>query len=169
MLTTVPACLQPQFTGLLLTSVAMSTLKERLEMAMGKDITRAHLMAAIKRYGGTISRAALSKWFDDEKTKAMKAEHVFPVAKLCHVNPEWLATGAGKRDPTPDQCDHADIPQRRIDLIRMYGRLPDEVRMPIRSLIETLSYIGHKRKSEYLANLESANTKAVRRHMVHDK
>ncbi len=74
----------------------------------------------------------------------MKAEHVFPVARLCKVEAEWLATGAGKRTRdaariAEDHSAYADVPRHRIALIRLYGTLPDDIRRPIRAMIETLS------------------------------
>lgn len=95
-----------------------------------------------------ISRAAVSKWFQ-ANSKNLKMEHLFAVADLCGVDARWLATGRGApRRPKGIERAHDDIPQRRIDLIRMYGRLPDEVRGPIRTLIETLAYMHHPRKDE---------------------
>lgn len=58
-------------------------------------------------------------------------------------------------------CPHADIPQRHIDLIRMYQRLPDELRQPIRALIETLAYMNHEHKDEYVKKVTSFTPRMV--------
>lgn len=138
----------------------MSTLKARLEAAMkhaGKK--QADLVRATKA-----SSAAVTKWFGDS-AKNLKMEHLFAVADECGVDPRWLATGKGQmvRSGKADPCTHQDLPQRRIDLIRMYGRLPDEVRQPIRSLIETLAWMHHPSKAEYVKRT------ARKTEMVHDE
>jgi transcriptional regulator with XRE-family HTH domain len=139
----------------------MSTLQERLTKAMETaKKNRADLAAACD-----ISRAAVSKWFD-ANAKNLKMEHLFAVADACGVDARWLATGSGVMRPGKGSaCTHADIPQRRIDLIRMYGKLPDEIRHPIRQLIEGLSYLHHPDKGEYARRVESYN----KTHFVHEK
>ena len=119
----------------------MSTLQSRLQAAMELSERKPADLAAACR----ISRAAVSKWFQPA-SKNLKMEHLFTVADLCGVDARWLATGRGQ--PRRHQLTKPgdDIPQRRLDLIRMYGRLPDEVRAPIRALIETLAYLHHPRK-----------------------
>lgn len=129
----------------------MSTLPQRLEDALrhGKK-SRQDLVRATKA-----TRQAVNKWFDTD-AKNLKMEHLFLVADECGVDPRWLATGKGAMVPggkPPNPL--ADIPQRRIDLIRMYGRLPDEVRQPIRALIETLAWMHHPSKTEYVKRQKS--------------
>lgn len=154
MLTLVANKEQPQFTGQLLTLVDMNKLCARLEEAMGKDISRSDLGAAIKAYGGKISRAGMARWFDKDNTKAaMKAEHVFPVAARLNVNPEWLANGKG--DKSRGLAATAErLPPNRVALMQAYGTLSPEVRRPIRVLIETLAVAsspGYHRFEEQLA------------------
>jgi transcriptional regulator with XRE-family HTH domain len=127
----------------------MSTLQSRLEAAMKHASKKqADLARATKA-----SSAAVTKWFSPA-AKNLKMEHLFAVADECGVDPRWLATGKGAMvkggKPEPGSSPIADIPQRRLDLIRMYGRLPDEVRQPIRALIETLAWMHHPSKDEYV-------------------
>lgn len=128
----------------------MSTLQERLEAALrhGKKTRQDLINEKIT------SRQAVNKWFDDPKSKNLKMEHLFAVADFCKVDARWLATGRDAKPVPPGKADapsqFSDIPQRRIDLIRMYGRLPDEVRFPIRQLIETLHGLQHPRREEYV-------------------
>ena len=124
----------------------MDTLKARLDEAMKlRQITRPQLADACN-----ISAAAVSKWFTGN-TQDMKASHVFAVARLCGCDAEWLATGHG---PAPGQerrrrAGHssltAEFAPRHIDLLRMYKALPEEIRMPIRQMIETLSAARRER------------------------
>ena len=161
MLTTASSELQLRLVGESLTLVRMSTLKSRLEAAMkhaGKK--QADLVRATKA-----SSAAVTKWFG-ESAKNLKMEHLFAVADECGVDPRWLATGKGQMLRTgkaAEACTHSDIPQRRIDLIRMYSRLPAEVRQPIRALIETLAAVQNPRQAEYVKRT------ARKPEMVHDE
>ncbi len=132
----------------------MTTLKDRLTEAMGETVTRAELATKCK-----VSRAAVSKWFSQD-SKSLKAEHVFLIARLCQVDAEWLATGEGrpKRKAAAiaeDVAKYGDIPQRRIDLIKAYGRLPKDVRAPIRTLIETLAIVHSERYATYSRSLQA--------------
>lgn len=113
----------------------MTTLKERLVQSMGERFTKSQLA----RECG-ISRAAVAKWFN-ESTKRIDAEHVFKLARLMNVDPEWLATGSGRseRGVAQTRADMREIPEHRLELIRKYGELPQDLRFPIRTLIQTLS------------------------------
>lgn len=160
MLTTASDDIQLRLAGDPLTLVRMSTLKARLEAAMKHaDKKQADLVRATKA-----SSAAVTKWFGDS-AKNLKMEHLFAVADECGVDPRWLATGKGNmvKSGKSDPCAHHDIPQRRIDLIRMYSRLPAEVRQPIRALIETLVAVQNPRQAEY------AKRTARKTEMVHDE
>jgi transcriptional regulator with XRE-family HTH domain len=133
---------QPQLTELLLTYVHMSTLQERLLECMGDKWTQADLA----RECG-ISRTAVTKWLKD--TKQIEAQHIFTLARLFRVDPEWLATGKGRKERGAAQirADLQEIPPRRLELIRRYGELPREQRSTIRALIESLSP-GEKTSTE---------------------
>lgn len=112
-----------------------TTLAQRLERAMEiGHVDRAKLIAACK-----VSPAAASKWFRAE-TGNLKAVHAFKIARLCHVDAEWLATGRGSPQPVSGVREPAaEFEPKHTDLLRMYRRLPEEVRLPIRQMIETLA------------------------------
>lgn len=133
MLTTVPETMQPQFPAWLLTLVPMTTMQERLNAAMDYgNKTKADLARACK-----ISRTAVSKWFTTGKNLQM--EHLFAVADVCRVDARWLAIGQGEMKPSKGaSCTHEDIPVHRFEMLRAYGRLEQEIRTPIKMLIETL-------------------------------
>jgi transcriptional regulator with XRE-family HTH domain len=150
--------LQPGLPTSPVTLVAVSTLTHRLEAALkhgGK--TRSDLMRVCKA-----SRQAVNKWFETN-AKNLKMEHLFAVADECKVEARWLATGEGSMalGGKSQASLPSDIPQRRIDLIRMYGRLPDEVRLPIRQLIETLSWQQHPGKAEYVKRQKARTTETA--------
>jgi transcriptional regulator with XRE-family HTH domain len=149
MLTIVPGALQLQFPVPLLTLVPMTTMQERLQQAM--DYAKKNKADLARACG--ISRTAVSKWFDSGKN--LKMEHLFAVADECVIDARWLATGEGSMKPAKGTvCAHADIPPRRIDLIRSYGRLPDDLRRPIRAMIETLSVTFNDRVQEHYKRIE---------------
>lgn len=159
MLTTASSHLQLELVSEPLTLVTMSTLQARLEQAMKHaKVKQADLAKACK-----ISTAAVTKWFGGT-AKNLKMEHLFAVADLCQVEPRWLGTGAGTMLRTKgDAGTHQDIPQRRLDLLQMYSRLPAEVRQPIRALIETLAAVQNPRQAEYVKRT------ARKPEMVHDE
>lgn len=162
MLTTVRRELQLRLAAESLTLVTMSTLQDRLEKAMDHAKKK---QADLARACG-ISTAAVAKWFGGN-AKNLKMEHLFSVADECQVSARWLGTGKGPMSagdkPDPNQGASAGIPKRRIELIQMYGRLPDEVRLSIRQLIETLAWMQHPRKDEYLKRQRRAHA------MVHEE
>lgn len=120
----------------------MLTLDQRLRKTLehGK-LQRTELMGLCH-----VSAAAVSKWFSG-RTKVLKAEHVLTIARRCRVDPSWLGSGEGPapgEKPRANQVEEAraiykEFEPRHIDLLRMYKRLPKEVRAPIRALIETLA------------------------------
>lgn len=128
-------------------------LKDRLEIVLKasrrdqKDVIR----ELVSLTG--LTRQGVSRWFDGSSD--LKMVTLFQVADFLGVDPRWLATGKGEMKPNKSNagCDHSDIPQRRIDLIRMYGRLSDEDRMAARRFIETMAWFEHPRKDEYLTKV----------------
>lgn len=139
MLTTLTSRTQPQSTKPQLTLQPVSTIQERLEHAIKNgQKTTPGLTAADLARTCKISPSAVSKWFN-EKTKEIKAGHVFAVAKLCKVNPEWLATGEGKPELPKASGRAADIPDHHLDLIRTYAKLPKEIKFYIWGLVTTLA------------------------------
>lgn len=90
-----------------------------------------------------VTKANVSKW-ESRASPNIDLDVFFKLAKFFDVDARELATG---RPETPSATP--DIPARRLSLIRLYGTLPDELRMPIRSLIETLATAGNERYAKY--------------------
>lgn len=82
----------------------MSTLKERLTEAM--QDARLNKTALWKGCG--LSSGAISHWFS-EGTHTLKGENLLKVSKLLKVNPNWLATGIGKKEATTAQMQQDDF------------------------------------------------------------
>lgn len=96
--------------------------------------------AQLSRQSG-LTPAAISKIVNG-KTEEMQASTAFKVARLCRVDPEWLATGHGPapgEKPTKPFNVKTEFEVKHLDLLRMYKRLPAEIRGPIRAMIETLA------------------------------
>lgn len=165
MLTIVPFQTQLWLQREALTLVTVPTLQDRLTKAMNHaTLQRVDLAKACG-----ISSAAVTKWFNGQ-TKNLAMAHLFAVADACRVNARWLGTGQGEMGLDKKADPYADIPQRRIDLIRMYGRLPDETRRAIRHMIETLAWVTHPAKGQYEKNQQQAiSTRDRKALMVHDK
>lgn len=153
MLTEVPSGLQPKLADSLLTSVYVTTLKQRLIESMGDRFKPVDLA----RECG-ISRAAVAKWFS-EATKRIDAVHIFKLARVLQVDAEWLATGEGRKDRGIAQvrADMKEIPESRLDLIRRYGTLPKEIRFSIRMLIQTLAVAGSEKYASWSKEIEQFN------------
>lgn len=114
-----------------------------------KPKTRGERIAALRKARGFtqaslagelgVTKAAVSKW-EASASPDIGLDTFFRLAKTLEVDPQELATGTAAKTAKLD-----DIPQRRIDLLRMYGRLPDDVRGTIRALITTLAAAGSER------------------------
>jgi hypothetical protein len=120
----------------------MTTLQQRLETAMdlgGK--TRQDLVRVTKA-----SRQAVNKWFETD-AKNLKMEHLFAVADECRVDVRWLATGEGKpvggagavREKRAGYNINEEFEAKHIDLLRMFKKLPKDLRFQIRSMIQTMA------------------------------
>lgn len=122
----------------------MSSLKERFATARKRApaVTNAQIATACH-----ISAAAVSKWFSGA-SKKIKTEHVFIVARLYNVDPEWLALGRGKPDRKSGTASN-EFEDKHIDLLRMYKRLPGDIRDPIRAVIQTLAAAHSERYASW--------------------
>jgi transcriptional regulator with XRE-family HTH domain len=113
----------------------------------------ARLQAAIEHSGATqaelarvcgISTAAVSKWFSG-RTRDLRLDHLFAVADRCQVDGRWLATGRGKMLPTgvsmiaEPSAKYSVISRERIDVLRLYERLPDDARVVVKRLLHLLA------------------------------
>jgi transcriptional regulator with XRE-family HTH domain len=91
-----------------------------------------------------VTKAAISQW-ETGNVSNLKAVNLIALAHAFEVSAEEVWSGMpAKAGPTA----LADIPPRRLDLIRAYGRLPDAWRKPIRMMIESLdASIDPKRRA----------------------
>lgn len=107
----------------------METRGERLKrLRNDKGLSQQKLAELVK-----VTKANVSKW-ESKASPNIDLDVFFALAALFDIDPVELATGKSAKP-----IKHPDIPQRRLDLIRAYGRLPEELRFPIRSMIETLA------------------------------
>lgn len=117
----------------------METRGERLKrLRLDRKLSQEKLAEAIG-----VTKANVSKW-ESRASPNIDLDVFFALAKFFEIDPQELATGhASKGGPPPD------LPPKRLALIRAYGELPDELRMPIRSLIETLQTARNERYADY--------------------
>lgn len=155
MLTIVSVLMQPGLTHGPLTSVDMSTLSERLTLAMGSTVKQADLARACG-----VSRAAVTKWLSGS-LKDLKMAHLFAAARCCGVEAEWLALDQGpmRHEQSVRATSAAPSPfeQRHLSLLRLYLTLPDEQRFAVRMLIETLSGAQNPRLHRFMQQIEAFN------------
>lgn len=113
----------------------METRGDRLKrLREDRNLTQTQLAKAIG-----VTKANVSKW-EARAAPNIDLDVFFALAKFFDIDPQELATG---HPLVP--LKWPDIPARRLALIRAYGGLPEELRMPIRSLIETLAVAGNER------------------------
>ncbi len=114
---------------------AMSTLRSRLESAMegtSPPATQAALAKACR-----ISTAAVAGWFQKDSW-ALQATHCFAIAKLLGVDAEWLATGHGQMVASRRKSTF-ELSEGDPGLLDAYHRLPEQAKLPVRALIESLT------------------------------
>ncbi len=158
MLTVVTSKMQPQLNQTGLTLVYMERLNQRI--AEAARLSGASRTAMAKACG--TSAAAVSKWFSGD-SKEIKVAHVFALADMCQVDAKWLAIGEGSPRPNKgpkgsDTLPHSEFEPKHRDLLRMYLRLPPEVRAPIRQMIETMSAAQREKYHSWSRKAELATT-----------
>jgi transcriptional regulator with XRE-family HTH domain len=109
-----------------------------------------------KAVGAT--KSAVSQW-EREEIKDIAAGYVQGFSELYKKPAAWII---GHDLKTQDEDDDmfeekrpikpvvvTDIPPARLDLIRMYGRLPQELRGTVRMLIESLAAMHSERYAKF--------------------
>lgn len=89
-----------------------------------------------------VSKGVVAQW-ENGAIDMCNTTALFAISEKFGVDPHFLATGKSSR-----KRDTADIPDRHLELIRAYGRLPPDVRGVIRALIETFSRVEFDVKSK---------------------
>ena len=102
-----------------------------------------------------VTKGAVSNWENGEAQRIQTA-HIMGLARVLGLDGlpmiEEMAKFFG-RDAVRGTAD--DIPPHRLDLIRMYGRLPKEVRTPIRLLIQSLAALHHDGRTAHEKIMET--------------
>jgi transcriptional regulator with XRE-family HTH domain len=134
----------------------MTTLQSRLELALENGKMKQGELAK----GVGMTPAGMSKLLTG-KSKTLTASHAFKIARLCRVDAEWLATGRGRHDAQPTEKHKKIDPTqefeaKHIDLLRMYKRLPKEIRYDIRNMIQTLAAAGRENYSTWIRGQQNA-------------
>lgn len=116
----------------------MTTLSERLE----ESLTEAGKSLADVAKAAGVSYAGASQWKTGE-TKRIRAENLFPIARILSVNPEWLATGKGPKKEPAKQPRGTYIIQSLDDthkeLIKKFDSLSPTAQAALLKFLESLS------------------------------
>ena len=100
----------------------------------------------VKRLG--LTRAAVKYWLDG-KTKHIRPEHLFPLAKLLNVSPEWLSTGAGEK---PSDTEFSVQQERPA-----YSLLGQKEAQELLSLFTSLSPLQRKALHQLLLEMKKTD------------
>ncbi len=93
----------------------MSLLEERIvEARRDAGINASNLARSVG-----VTSAAVSRW-EKGLVKNLRMEHLFSIARLLDVDPEWLATGSGHKKR------HQDQKQRDVEDDASFERLNQE-------------------------------------------
>lgn len=121
----------------------MSSLSERIKERMAATgFTNAKLAAACK------VRPPTSFNWASGKTKSIKGEPLLRAARALGVNPEWLATGSGRKFPEQPGASTSDAGLTSIT------QLPPPKLDPLtQDLLDLFSQLDTESKREYLMHL----------------
>ena len=127
----------------------METLQERIKAAMAAG---SKTQTALAKACG-ISDAAVSKWIAGD-TVELRSPHVFAVARLCKVDPEWLATGHGSMRPKA-----AKLEEHHLSLLQDYRKLNQESQTAVRTIIVSLARLSDPAYLAWQKRMEEHNRK----------
>ncbi len=84
-----------------------------------------------------VSRATASQWESGE-IKNLKLDHFFALCKLLNVNPEWLATGEGQREPLKAESLIPEAQQLIAAIQRKAGKVDPQTLASLHHILETI-------------------------------
>lgn len=118
----------------------MSLLEQRInESRLERGMSASDLARAVG-----VTSAAVSRW-EKGQVKNLRMEHLFTIARILDINPEWLATGRGHkkghlldqngmvREPSAPTYDHLNHEEQM--LVDTYRRLSHNTRKNLKELI----------------------------------
>jgi transcriptional regulator with XRE-family HTH domain len=118
------------------------TLRDRLLEAMKPYQGRPAIRRVDLAEAAQVSKAAVTKWFNADTVPKIKADHLFAIARLCKVRPEWLSDGQGAM-----RVDSAGLPETQTlyglegvtleaaELGREWQKLDEPLRSTLRDVI----------------------------------
>lgn len=111
----------------------MSTLDQRItEARKGQGLSPSELAKAIG-----VTGAAVSRW-ENGQVKNLRMDHLFDIARLLKVNPEWLATGNGRKQV--GQVDLSDLSQDEQFWLDLFRSLTPSCRKNLKKVISQYSF-----------------------------
>ncbi len=116
----------------------MSLLEERIFEARRDAGMKASNLARLVGVTG----AAVSRW-EKGQVKNLRMEHLFSIARLLNVDPEWLATGRGHKDrhliqkqrDVEDDISFDQLDQEEQLLVNIYRRLSQASRANLKQAL----------------------------------
>ncbi len=122
----------------------MSLLEERInESRLERGMSASELARAVG-----VTSAAVSRW-EKGQVKNLRMEHLFTIARLLDINPEWLATGRGHKkghllnqqgsihEPGPPTYEHLNREEQI--LVDVYRRLSHSTRRNLKDFVLELA------------------------------
>ena len=115
----------------------MTTLAQRLQEA----IDNRYSYAQVGRACG-VSRTSVSRWLSG-KVSQIRSQYAFAVADLCNVDPQWLISGQGTKQPGTVKIQ--TMAPHQVSLFQHYESIPHDLRQAVRVIIEALAVDGSER------------------------
>ena len=130
----------------------MGSFSERLRTAL--DEAGMKPPDLVRKLG--LTRVAIKYWLDGT-TRHIRPEHLFPLARLLNVNPEWLGNGSGEKrssvhlDARQEEAVYTvlTLGQEEKELLGLFASLSDTQR---KTLLDFLAQIQSTEKSKQPGN-----------------
>lgn len=114
----------------------MNVLENRIRSArQAQGISAAELAKSVG-----VTSAAVSRW-ETGQVKNLRMEHLFSIARVLDVNPEWLATGRGGRQKHPygvqeEPASYDTLNHEEQLWLNLYRSLPIASREQIKTAVK---------------------------------